>query len=339
MAAGGKTDMDRIGLFKEMEYATIKDPYKEASRFRFNEAASKNKQMMSRGFKPRSTGSLAGYFENEFKLLPGSYIDPIQMRRRARMEEKKKNIVNKPFVSMYRARSPEGQGSFFGTIGGPVYDLDPSKQKYRDIEKPPPEKTNFKINPSKKGTGYGYPNLGIEKDPPYTYKDKTDNYDAPLEAQRKDFNHHKSALKAGVFRLNMHPKAYFDRNPFGGDGKFVKSRGEPKERSKSAPSDRKPFKYSSPPKSIGGNKDGCFEKFPKRSEKDPYAVSTLYTQVKNETNKDGKTYYPNKFPKSRPTDSVMHQNVKLQINRQNYKQALQTYSGFQFPQRRASTAH
>ncbi|CAF3963581.1 unnamed protein product [Adineta steineri] len=248
MAAGGKTDMDRIGLFKEMEYATIKDPYKEASRY-------------------------------------------------------------------------------------------PSKQKYRDIEKPPPEKTNFKINPSKKGTGYGYPNLGIEKDPPYTYKDKTDNYDAPLEAQRKDFNHHKSALKAGVFRLNMHPKAYFDRNPFGGDGKFVKSRGEPKERSKSAPSDRKPFKYSSPPKSIGGNKDGCFEKFPKRSEKDPYAVSTLYTQVKNETNKDGKTYYPNKFPKSRPTDSVMHQNVKLQINRQNYKQALQTYSGFQFPQRRASTAH
>jgi len=32
MGSSGKTDMDRIGLFKEMEYVTIKDPYKEASR-------------------------------------------------------------------------------------------------------------------------------------------------------------------------------------------------------------------------------------------------------------------------------------------------------------------
>jgi hypothetical protein len=62
--------------------------------------------MMSKSSKERSTGSLAGYFDKEFKLLPGSYIDPISMRRKARLEEKKKNIVNKPFVSMYRARDP-----------------------------------------------------------------------------------------------------------------------------------------------------------------------------------------------------------------------------------------
>ena len=30
--ASGKEDMDRIGLFKEMEYVTVKDPYKEASK-------------------------------------------------------------------------------------------------------------------------------------------------------------------------------------------------------------------------------------------------------------------------------------------------------------------
>lgn len=48
----------------------------------------------------------------------------------------------------------------------------------------------------------------------------------------------------------MHPKEYFDRNPFRDDGKGGKSRGEGKERSKSAPSDRKPFKYSSPPKTV-----------------------------------------------------------------------------------------
>lgn len=31
---------------------------------------------------------------------------------------------------------------------------------------------------------FSYPNVGIDKDPPYAYKDKTDNYDASLDAQR-----------------------------------------------------------------------------------------------------------------------------------------------------------
>jgi hypothetical protein len=29
-----------------------------------------------------------------------------------------------------------------------------------------------------------YANLGIEKDPPYVYKDRVSNYDAPIENQR-----------------------------------------------------------------------------------------------------------------------------------------------------------
>jgi len=91
--------------------------------------------------------------------------------------------------------------------------------------------------------------LGIEKDPPYAYKDKTDNYDAPLDAQKKEAESHKTATKAGVFKLNMHPKEYFDKNPFLEDGK-VKGGGD-KERSKSAPSDTKPFKPSSPGKKPG----------------------------------------------------------------------------------------
>jgi hypothetical protein len=62
----------------------------------------------------------------------------------------------------------------------------------------------------------------------------------------------------------------------------------------------------------------------------------MFTQVKNEINKQGKTFFPNKFPKSRPTDSVIHKNVNLQVTRKNYKQASQTYQGFQVSQRRAS---
>jgi hypothetical protein len=62
--------------------------------------------MMSKSSKERSTGSMAGYFDTEFKILPGSYIDPMSMRRQARNEEKKKNIVAKPFVYTYRSKDP-----------------------------------------------------------------------------------------------------------------------------------------------------------------------------------------------------------------------------------------
>ncbi len=72
----------------------------------FNEAAYKGKQIMGKTSKQRTTGSLAGYFDTEFKLLSGPYVDPISMRRRARIEQKKKNIVNKPFVTMYRPKDP-----------------------------------------------------------------------------------------------------------------------------------------------------------------------------------------------------------------------------------------
>ncbi|CAF4707589.1 unnamed protein product, partial [Rotaria magnacalcarata] len=225
----------------------------------------------------------------------------------------------------------EGLGSFFGTIGGPVKDTDPAKSKYREKTKPPSEKANFKVNPPKKGTGFGYPNLGIDKDPPYIYKDKVDKYDSPIEAQQKEHSQHKASLKAGVFKLNMHPKDFFDRNPFHEDGKGGKAGGGDKERSHSAPGDNKVFKYSSPGKSLGGNKDGCFDKFPKRSEKDPFVIGSIYSPVKNVVNKQGKTYYPNRFPKTRPNDSIISKNVTLQITRENYKQALTNYSGFQVP--------
>ena len=61
---------------------------------------------MSKSSKERSTGSMAGYFETEFKPLRASYIDPISMRRQARNEEKKRNIVSRPFVTMSRAKDP-----------------------------------------------------------------------------------------------------------------------------------------------------------------------------------------------------------------------------------------
>jgi hypothetical protein len=60
----------------------------------------------------------------------------------------------------------------------------------------------------------------------------------------------------------------------------------------------------------------------------------MFTQVKNEVNKNGKTFIPNKYPKSRPSESVLNKFVNLHITHQNYKsykQASSSFSGFQAP--------
>lgn len=58
-------------------------------------------------------------------------------------------------------------------------------------------------------------------------------------------------MKGGVFKLNMHPREYFDKNPFHEDGKTRRSRSADKARSKSAPSDnKKHFRFSSPGKRV-----------------------------------------------------------------------------------------
>ena len=57
-------------------------------------------------------------------------------------------------------------------------------------------------------------------------------------------------MKGGVFKLNMHPREYFNGNPYIEDGKGGRRRGETKDRSKSAPTGKKPFKYSSPGKRV-----------------------------------------------------------------------------------------
>ena len=43
--ASTKNDMNRLGLFQEMKYISIQDPYKPSSKFGFNEAAHKGKQV------------------------------------------------------------------------------------------------------------------------------------------------------------------------------------------------------------------------------------------------------------------------------------------------------
>lgn len=52
-------------------------------------------------------------------------------------------------------------------------------------------------------------------------------------------------MKGGAFRLNMHPQAYFDGNPYRSDRPLP-----PAKRTPGKGPDVKPFKPSSPPKAV-----------------------------------------------------------------------------------------
>ncbi|CAI5784009.1 Uncharacterized protein PODLI_1B030362 [Podarcis lilfordi] len=298
----GKSDMERIGLFSEMEYVSIGDKYVSPFNRPFNEAASKNKQMLPGGNKEKAA-TQAGYFDPVYaRIFEGeSYLNPVQLRRRYRMAESKKNL-SKPFLPSNGEKYPCGIGTYYGTIGGPcAYFSAQAKDKVPYV---PPGK-NLYTNPGKKGTGYGYANLTIGK--PYPHS--VELYDTGRINFKKMSEEHHRLMKGGAFKLNLYPREYFDVNPYHDD----KPLPPPKKQPPPAPVTH-PFKPTSPAKKPGGMKAGTFDPYPTHSV-DPYIVKQAKPVT---TNKQGRVFHPSPGPKSRPVRSIMSLNVEKSLNATNY---------------------
>ncbi|RNA17476.1 hypothetical protein BpHYR1_024365 [Brachionus plicatilis] len=307
-----RNDMNRVGLFQEMSYITVQDPYVPTSKFKFNEAAGKGKQILPGPIKDRSTGLQDGYFTKPFPRVfeKEAYSDPISLRRKERILEKKKNITDKPFITFYGEKKPDGLGSYTGTFGGRVDYFSPKDKEKKSYE---PQKPNVKTNPSKKGTGYGYAIVGLDKYPEY----KSDKYESPDKIAREEAERHKKAVLGAAFKSGIYQKVYFEKNPYltEKDGAVFKE----KSKSKSL-TDLKTFKFSSPPKSMA-NVDGFFSKFPGHMT-DQYKPMSNYKPVKRVVNSSGKLFTPQKGPKSKPQSSVINYNVGIKVNSSNFKNAL-----------------
>ncbi|XP_052018005.1 UPF0602 protein C4orf47 homolog [Apodemus sylvaticus] len=300
---GGKTDMERIGLFSEMEYITVGDKYVSPFNRPFNEAASKNRQMLPGGTKEMSNLQ-AGYFDSQFtRIFEGEgYVNLNQVRRRYMMAEAKKNL-GKAFIPSSGEKKPSGLGSYYGTIGGPVPFFS-AQLKPKDKYQPPGK--NLYTNPGKKGTGYGYANVTIGRQLSHS----SDLYDAAKQNYKKESEEHHRLLKGSPFKLNLHPKDYFDTNPY-----FLEHPLPPIRREEKKEPSPKPFKPSSPGKKAGGMKAGTFDPYPAHSA-DPYVV-----KVGKVISKGDKVFHPPNGPKSRPIESIMALNVKRALNVKNYKNA------------------
>uniref|UniRef100_A0A4W3J5V0 Cilia-and flagella-associated protein 96 n=1 Tax=Callorhinchus milii TaxID=7868 RepID=A0A4W3J5V0_CALMI len=220
----GKTDMERVGLFQEMSYVTVKDNYLDQQDRPFNEAAYKGKQMLPGGSKEKSALQV-GYFDPVFIRIfeKEGYTDPIKLRRQFKMKQASGNI-GKIFLPSNGDKKPSGLGSYYGTIG----------------------EKNFITNPGKLGTGYGYTNITIGKD----YGHAPDPYIVKSKKVEK--------FIGGPFQVSNYPQDYFDNNPY----KLTKPL--PPIKAKSAPGKaiETPFKPSSLPKRDGGMKAGTFDPYP-----------------------------------------------------------------------------
>ncbi|XP_067884888.1 cilia-and flagella-associated protein 96 [Heterodontus francisci] len=289
----GKTDMERIGLFQEMSYVSVNDPYVDAMPKPFNAEAYKGKQMLLDGTKLKS-GTQAGYFDHEFMRIfeKEAYSDRIKLRRQGKLKAAEKNLDG-VFLPSQGDKKPSGLGSYYGTIGGSV------KAFSRLMKpKPPfvPENRNFYTNPGKRGTGYGYTNLTIGA--PYSHS--PDAY--TIKVTKKD------QLLGGPFRLNLYPRDYFDSNPYRSEKVLP-----PIKQVAPVKKIETPFKPPSPGKMPGGMKAGAFDVYPAH-------FSTLTKAMKEvPTTGDRLVFRPNPGIKSRPVRSVLAANVSRVVNNLNYK--------------------
>ena len=114
-------DIQRIGLFSEVGYITIGDPYKSIRDRPFNDKAGKGKQMMSCCTKSK-TGLCDGYFHSNFGRIfeREGYSDQSRLARIERINEAKKNTDSKPFLPSNATKKPSGLGSHYGTFNGKV---------------------------------------------------------------------------------------------------------------------------------------------------------------------------------------------------------------------------
>ncbi|XP_015254361.1 PREDICTED: UPF0602 protein C4orf47 homolog, partial [Cyprinodon variegatus] len=119
---------------------------------------------------------------------------------------------------------------------------------------------------------------------------------------------HRSKLRDGPFRINLHPQDYFQDNPYH-SSKTLPPAQKPRPLQKKVP--MVPFKPPSPSKRIGGMKAGTFDAYPSHSA-DPYAP-----RCSKPTNQ-GPVFHPASGPKSMPVKSIISANINRKIYSANY---------------------
>ncbi|XP_037531034.1 UPF0602 protein C4orf47 homolog [Nematolebias whitei] len=292
LSGGGKSDLERLGVFMEMSYISVGDKYSPPNSCPFNESAYQSRQMQA-GVTKQLCALQSGFFDKSFKRIfeHEALNEPLRRARQNRIQQAKKNL-SKAFLPCNGPKKPCGSGSYYGTLSGPIQALSVLSV---------PQKThrssgrNILTSPPKKGSGYSYPNVTLSKLDPYA----SDPYDTAKETLKRQAAIHRSKLRDGPFRSNFHPQDYFQHNPYRSD-KPLPPAHKPLPLQKNDFS--VPFKPSSPSKQSGGMKAGTFGAYPSYSA-EPYGGH------RSKAANQEPVFYPAPGPKSTPVKSIITSNV------------------------------
>lgn len=250
----GRPDLDRIGLFGEAAYVSTGEPFVERKNDRIADTfltyRNKGKQFVTNPPK-KGHETKDVFFEKEYMRAFESeaYTDLVALRRHLRLKAKEKNITSTPFKPSSVPPKPSGSGSLFGTIEQ-QWPL-PKREipiKPQEAHKKPESKKNFLTKPPKKGSGYGYSNVGIGN--PYEYK--SDPYNSVSESAKREREMHRKKVIGNKPFVSSSANLEFFNSFAGIDGKGDDPEGIPAE-SKSLPAAKNisseeknvPFKPSS----------------------------------------------------------------------------------------------
>uniref|UniRef100_A0A3P8S1Y1 Cilia-and flagella-associated protein 96 n=1 Tax=Amphiprion percula TaxID=161767 RepID=A0A3P8S1Y1_AMPPE len=283
----GKSDMERLGVFKEMSYISLGDKYAPPTN-PFHESAYRSRQMQA-GFTKQQCALQSGFFDKSFKRIfeREALNDPMKLARQHRIQQARKNL-GKAFLPCNGVKRC-GSGSYYGTLSGPIEAMSPLSVTQKAHRSPG---RNITISPPKKGSGY-YPSVTLSKVKLYA----SDPYDRAKEVLKAAI--HRSRLRDGPFKLNLYPRDYFQGNPYRSDKPLLPAHKPLPPAQKDSPV---PFKPSSPSKRIGGMKAGTFDKYPSHST-DPYVI-----RLSKPDNQEP-IFRPAPGPKSTPVKSIITVNV------------------------------
>ncbi|XP_023273638.1 UPF0602 protein C4orf47 homolog isoform X2 [Seriola lalandi dorsalis] len=201
-SAEEKSDMERLGVFKEMSYISSGDKYTPPSSRPFNESAYRSRQMQA-GVATQRCALQSGFFDKSFKRVfeREALSDPLRLAQQNRIQQAKKNL-GKAFLPSNGVKKLCGSGSYYGTLSGPVEAMSPLTVTWKPHRSPG---RNIISSPPKKGSGYSYPNITLSRLQLYV----SEPYDRAREALKREAAIHRSRFRDGPFKLNLHPRDYF----------------------------------------------------------------------------------------------------------------------------------
>ncbi|KAJ3606102.1 hypothetical protein NHX12_028145, partial [Muraenolepis orangiensis] len=247
----------------------------------------------------------SGFFETRFQRIfeREALHEPLRAARQQRLLQAKRHL-GKAFLPADGTKETCGSGSYYGTLSGPIKAMSSHTIPQKARSSPG---RNIYTSPPKKGSGYSYPNVTLSKVELYA----SDRYERAKELLQREAATNRSKFKSGPFKVHLHPKDYFNHNPY-----FSNQPLPPAQ--KPLPATKPflvPFKPSSPTKQIGGMKAGTFDMYPSHSA-DPY------TPRPKQANPGPRTFWPTPGPKSSPIKSIITLNVNRAVNSTNYTSSI-----------------